>query len=126
MALPMSNSELDIALRERWEQVYQNLHELVMLYNAYLPISATEMFLSDHTLPEGYTISADGSQVLDASGQPQAALTQALYRCNLRKSALAAARALQALLRNEGLQGLMGDHNFFVKQFVTWRYRFFG
>jgi hypothetical protein len=126
MALPMSNSELDIALRERWEQVYQNLHELVMLYNAYLTISATDMFLSENKLPEDYTISADGSQVLDASGQPQAALTQALYRCNLRKSALTAARALQALLRNEGLQGLMGDHNFFVKQFVTWRYRFFG
>jgi hypothetical protein len=126
MALPMSNSELDIALRERWEQVYQNLHELVMLYNAYLTISATDMFLSENKLPEGYTISADGSQVLDASGQPQAALTQALYRCNLRKSALAAARALQAMLRNESLHGLMADHNFFVKQFVRWRYRFFG
>jgi len=126
MALPMSNSELDIALRERWEQVYQNLHELVMLYNAYLTISATDMFLSEYTLPEDYTISADGTKVLDASGQPDAALTRALYRCNLRKSALTAARALQALLRNEGLQGLMGDHNFFVKQFVTWRYRFFG
>jgi hypothetical protein len=122
----MSNSELDIALRERWEQVYQNLHELVMLYNAYLTISATDMFLSEYTLPEDYTISADGTKVLDASGQPDAALTRALYRCNLRKSALTAARALQALLRNEGLQGLMGDHNFFVKQFVTWRYRFFG
>jgi len=126
VALPMSNSELDIALRERWEQVYQNLHELVMLYNAYLTISATDMFLSEYTLPEDYTISADGTKVLDASGQPDAALTRALYRCNLRKSALTAARALQALLRNEGLQGLMGDHNFFVKQFVTWRYRFFG
>ena len=126
MALPMSNSELDIALRERWEQVYQNLHELVMLYNAYLTISATDMFLSEYTLPEDYTISADGTKVLDASGQPDAALTRALYRCNLRKSALTAARALQALLCNEGLQGLMGDHNFFVKQFVTWRYRFFG
>jgi len=126
MALPMSNSELDIALRERWEQVYQNLHDLVMLYNAYLTISATDMFLSEYTLPEDYTISADGTKVLDASGQPDAALTRALYRCNLRKSALTAARALQALLRNEGLQGLMGDHNFFVKQFVTWRYRFFG
>jgi hypothetical protein len=126
MALPMSNSELDIALRERWEQVYQNLHELVMLYNAHLTISATDMFLSEYTLPEDYTISADGTKVLDASGQPDAALTRALYRCNLRKSALTAARALQALLRNEGLQGLMGDHNFFVKQFVTWRYRFFG
>jgi len=126
MALPTSNSELDIALRERWEQLYQNLHELVMLYNAYLTISATDMFLSEYTLPEDYTISADGTQVLDASGQPDDALTRALYRCNLRKSALTAARALQALLRNEGLQGLMGDHNFFVKQFVTWRYRFFG
>ena len=126
MALPMSNSELDIALRERWEQVYQNLHELVMLYNAYLPISATDMFLSENKLPEDYTISPDGTKVLDASGQPDDALTRALYRCNLRKSALTAARALQALLRNEGLQGLMGDHNFFVKQFVTWRYRFFG
>jgi len=126
MALPMSNSELDIALRERWEQVYQNLHELVMLYNAYLPISATEMFLSENTVPEGYTISADGTQVLDASGQPDARLTQALYRCNLRKSALAAARALQALLRNEDLQGLIADHNFFVKQFIRWRYRFLG
>jgi len=126
MALPMSNSELDIALRERWEQVYQNLHELVMLYNAYLTISATDMFLSENKLPEDYTISPDGTKVLDASGQPDAALTRALYRCNLRKSALTAARALQALLRNEGLQGLMGDHNFFVKQFVTWRYRFFG
>ena len=126
MALPMSNSELDIALRERWEQVYQNLHELVMLYNAYLPISATDMFLSENKLPEDYTISADGTQVLDASGQPDAALTKALYRCNLRKSALAAARALQAMLRNESLHGLMADHNFFVKQFVTWRYRFFG
>jgi len=126
VALPMSNSELDIALRERWEQVYQNLHELVMLYNAYLPINATEMFLSDHTLPEGYTISANGTQVVDATGQPDAALTQALYRCNLRKSALAAARALQALLRNEDLQGLMADHNFFVKQFIRWRYRFLG
>jgi hypothetical protein len=126
MALPMSNSELDIALRERWEQVYQNLHELVMLYNAYLTISATDMFLSENKLPEDYTISPDGTKVLDASGQPDDALTRALYRCNLRKSALTAARALQALLRNEGLQGLMGDHNFFVKQFVTWRYRFFG
>ena len=126
MALPMTNSELDIALRERWEQVYQNLHELVMLYNAYLPINATEMFLSENKLPEGYTISANGSQVLDATGQPDAALTQALYRCNLRKSALAAARALQALLRNEDLQGLMADHNFFVKQFIRWRYRFLG
>jgi hypothetical protein len=126
MALPMSNSELDIALRERWEQLYQNLQELVMLYNAYLPISATEMFLSEYTLPDGYSISADGSQVLDASGQPDAALTQALYKCLLRKSALTAARALQALLRNEGLQGLLGDHNFFVKQFVRWRFRFFG
>ena len=126
MALPMSNSELDIALRERWEQVYQNLHDLVMLYNAYLTISATDMFLSENKLPEDYTISADGTKVLDASGQPDDALTRALYRCNLRKSALTAARALQALLRNEGLQGLMGDHNFFVKQFVTWRYRFFG
>jgi hypothetical protein len=126
MALPMSNSELDIALRERWEKVYENLHELVMLYNAYLPISAAEMFLSDYTLPEGYTISADGSQVVDASGQPDAALTQALYRCNLRKSALTAARALQALLRNESLQGLLGDHNFFIKQFMRWRYWLFG
>jgi len=126
MALPMSNSELDIALRERWEQVYQNLHELVMLYNAYLPVSAAEMLQSEYTLPEGYTISADGTQVLDASGQPDAALTRALYRCNLRKSALTAARALQALLRNESLQGLLGDHNFFVKQFVRWRFRFFG
>jgi hypothetical protein len=126
MALPMSNSELDIALRERWEQVYQNLHELVMLYNAYLPISATEMFLGEYTLPEGYTISADGTQVLDAAGQPDAALTQALYRCNLRKSALAAARALQAMLTNANLQGLTADHNFFVKQFVRWRFRFFG
>jgi len=126
MALPMSNSELDIALRERWEQVYQNLHELVMLHNAYLPISATEMFLSDYTLPEGYTISADGTQVLDATGQPDAALTQALYKCNLRKSALTAARALQAMLRNESMQGLLGDHNFFIKQFVRWRYWLFG
>jgi hypothetical protein len=126
MALPMSNSELDIALRERWEQVYQNLQELVMLYNAYLPISAVEMFLSEYTLPEGYTISADGTQVLDASGQPDATLTQALYRCHLRKSALTAARALQALLRNESMQGLLGDHNFFIKQFMRWRYRFFG
>jgi len=126
MALPMSNSELDIALRERWEQVYQNLHELVMLYNAYLPISATDMFLSENKLPEDYTISADGTQVLDASGQPDAALTKALYRCNLRKSALTAAGALQALLRNESLQGLIADHNFFVKQFIRWRYRFFG
>ena len=126
MGLPMSNSELDIAIRERWEQVYQNLHELVMLYNAYLTISATDMFLSENKLPEDYTISPDGTKVLDASGQPDDALTRALYRCNLRKSALTAARALQALLRNEGLQGLMGDHNFFVKQFVTWRYRFFG
>jgi len=126
MALPMSNSELDIALRERWEQVYQNLHELVMLYNAYLPISATDMFLSENKLPEDYTISADGTQVLDASGQPDDALTRALYRCNLRKSALTAARALQALLRNESMQGLLGDHNFFIKQFMRWRYRFFG
>jgi hypothetical protein len=126
MPLPMSNSELDIALRERWEQVYQNLHELVMLYNVYLPISATEMFLSDYSLPEGYTISADGSQVLDASGQPDAGLTQALYRCHVRKSALTAARALQALLCNEGLDGLTADHNFFIKQFMRWRYRFFG
>jgi len=126
LALPMSNSELDIALRERWEQVYQNLHELVMLYNAYLPVSATEMFLSEYTLPEGHSISANGSQVLDASGQPDPALTQALYRCNLRKSALTAARALQALLRNESLQGLLADHNFFIRQFVRWRYRLFG
>jgi len=126
MALPMSNSELDIALRERWEQVYQNLQELVMLYNAYLPISTTEMFLSENALPEGYTISADGSQVLDASGQPDAVLTEALYKCNLRKSALSAARALQALLRNESMQGLLGDHNFVIKQFMRWRYRFFG
>jgi hypothetical protein len=126
MALPMSNSELDIALRERWEQLYQSLQELVMLYNAYLPISATEMFLSEYTLPDGYTISADGTQVLDASGQPDAALTQALYRCNLRKSALTAARALQAMLNNDGLQGLRADHNFFIKQFVRWRFRFFG
>jgi len=126
MALPMSNSELDIALRERWEQVYQNLQELVMLYNAYLPISTTEMFLSENALPQGYTISADGSQVLDASGQPDAVLTEALHKCNLRKSALSAARALQALLRNESMQGLLGDHNFFIKQFMRWRYRFFG
>jgi len=126
MALPMSNSELDIALRERWELVYQNLHELVMLYNAYLPISATEMFLGEYTLPEGYTISADGTQVLDAGGQPDDALTAALYRCNLRKSALAAARALQAMLTNDNLLGLGADHNFFIKQFMRWRYRFFG
>jgi hypothetical protein len=126
MALPMSNSELDIALRERWEQVYQNLHELVMLYNAYLPISATEMLQSEYTLPEGYTISADGTQVLDGTGQPDAALTQALYRCNLRKSALTAARALLAVLTNDNVQWLKADHNFFVKQFVRWRYRFFG
>jgi hypothetical protein len=126
MALPMSNSELDVALRERWEQLYQNLQELVMLYNAYLPISATEMFLGEYTLPEGYTISADGTQVLDGTGQPDAALTQALYRCHLRKSALTAARALQAMLTNDNLQGLRADHNFFIKQFVRWRYRFFG
>jgi hypothetical protein len=126
MALPMSNSELDIALRERWEQLYQNLQELVMLYNAYLPISATEMFLSEYTLPDGYSISADGTQVVDATGQPDAALTQALYRCHLRKSALTAARALQAILNNDNLQGLRADHNFFIKQFVRWRFRFFG
>jgi hypothetical protein len=126
MALPMSNSELDIAMRERWEAVYQNLHELVMLYNAYLPISAAEMLQSEYKLPAGYTISADGTQVLDASGQPDPVLTEALYKCNLRKSALTAARALQALLRNESMQGLLGDHNFFIKHFMRWRYRFFG
>jgi hypothetical protein len=126
MALPMSNSELDIALRERWEQLYQNLHELVMLYNAYLPISATEMLQSEYTLPDGYSISADGSQVLDDTGQADPALTRALYRCNVRKSALIAARALQAMLTNDGLQGLRADHNFFIKQFVRWRFRFFG
>jgi hypothetical protein len=126
MPLPMSNSELDIALRERWEQLYQSLQELVMLYNAYLPISATEMFLSEYTLPEGYTISADGSEVVDATGQPDAALTQALYRCNLRKSALTAARALLAMLTNDNVQWLRADHNFFIKQFVRWRFWFFG
>jgi len=30
------------------------------------------------------------------------------------------------MLRNESLPGLMADHNFFVKQFVRWRFRFFG
>jgi hypothetical protein len=30
------------------------------------------------------------------------------------------------MLTNDNVQWLKADHNFFVKQFVRWRFRFFG
>jgi hypothetical protein len=126
MTLPMSNSQLDNALRERWENIYQSLHELVLLYNVYLPISAADMLEGEYTLPEGYTVRLDEAQVLDTTGQPNRFYTEKLRECILRKGALAAARTLESVLRNEGVQGLTVDPNSFVKHFVDWRYRYFG
>jgi hypothetical protein len=122
----MTNARLDDALRERWQEVYKNLYELVLLYNVYLPISAADMLKGEYTLPEGYSIREDEGLVLDPSGRPVPFHTEQLRKCNLRKGALAAARALEAVLRNESAPGLVVDPNSFVKHFVDWQYRFFG
>jgi hypothetical protein len=122
----MSNSQLDDALRERWEKVYQNLFELYLLYAVYLPISAGDMLKGEYVLPEGYTIREEEQLVVDVSGRPQPFYTEQLLKCIRRKGALAAARALVSVLRNESATGVIDNPDSFVQHFVHWQYRYFG